>query len=124
MSTVYKGFNTVSKNVPSFTLTDTEIVKQDILNHFMTRKGERVMLPNFGSKIHDYLMDPFDDITVDAILEDAKTVISSDPRVELIDMNVIELDHTLRLEIQLMFLPFENAETLFVDFKRADREAF
>jgi len=53
MATIFKGFSTVNKVKAPYTLTDMALVKQDLLNEFNTRKGERVMRPNFGSIIWD-----------------------------------------------------------------------
>ena len=50
----YKGFSTVA-GVKSNQLYDLDIIKQDLINHFYTRKGERVMNPDFGSIIWDLL---------------------------------------------------------------------
>lgn len=124
MSNVYIGFSTVNKTKPPFKLYDIEVVKQDIINHFHTRRGERVMMPEFGSVIHDLLMNPFDDITRSEILEDARNIIDQEPRVELVEMNTVSTEHTFRLEIELIFKPQETAEILFVEFEKKDSEAF
>ena len=58
MAVLFKGFSTVDKNRAPYTLTDTNLIKRDLLNHFYTKKGERVMRPNFGSIIWDMLMEP------------------------------------------------------------------
>ena len=51
------GFNTIDNPQPPFTLTDINLVKRDILNHLETNLGERVMLPTYGSRIHQLLME-------------------------------------------------------------------
>lgn len=115
---VYVGFNTVGRISPPFTLTDIELVKQDISNTFHTRKGERLMMPTFGSNIPLYMMDPFDTITEKAIIDDAINVISQDPRVELVNISSSNTLHSMTLTIILFFLPNRNPETLYVEFKR------
>lgn len=124
MANLYTGFSTVNKNKPSFKVFDIEAVKQDLMNHFHTRRGERVMMPEFGSIIHELLMDPFDSATEDEIIEDAKRIISEDPRVSLNNISAIDDNHTLRLEILLTFTPHDTVETLIVEFEKQDREAF
>lgn len=42
---------------------DSESVKQSILTILTTKFGERVMLPTFGSILHEYLFEPIDYIT-------------------------------------------------------------
>ena len=94
----YKGFSTVA-GVKSNQLYDIDLIKQDLTNHFYTRKGERVMNPNFGSIIWDMLYEPLDAANKDEIVEDCKVIIAKDPRVELQDLNVMEYESGLRINI-------------------------
>ena len=41
------------------------------MNHFGTRKGERVMVPEFGTIIYDMLMEPMDSKVKKLIIDDA-----------------------------------------------------
>jgi len=43
--------------------TDVELIKGNILQILGTRKGERVMLPLFGSRILEFVHEPLDHIT-------------------------------------------------------------
>ena len=54
----YKGFSTTNPDNRGSKLYDFELIKQNILNHFNTRKGQRVMNPTFGTIIWDTLMEP------------------------------------------------------------------
>jgi phage baseplate assembly protein W len=110
------GFSTIDRQKPPFTLTDFELVKADLLNHFSTKLGERVMLPKFGTIIYDLLMEPFDEGTRELIIQDATNVIASEPRVNLDDMRVIEGEHTIQLEMQLTYLPTGITEELAIQF--------
>jgi len=110
------GFSTIDKKKPPYTLTDYDLVKTDLLNHFSTRKGERVMLPEFGTIIYDLLMEPFDERTRELIISDATTIIAAEPRVSLNDMRVIEGEHTIQVEIQLTYLPTGITEELAIQF--------
>jgi len=115
---VYKGFSTFQRLAPPFTLTNIDLVKQDLLNTFHTPKGDRVMLPEFGSNIPKYMFDPFDDLTEQAIIEDARNVIDSDPRVAMQSINVTEFQYGLRIEIVLLFTPSNVVDSLYVNFIR------
>lgn len=112
------GFSTSNKLKPPFTLTDLDLVKQDILNHFLTRKGERVMRPNFGSIIHDILMEPFDDFTKQDVEDECKQIVENDPRVELIDMNVENSDHFLKVELYLEYNVDQSRDVLEMRLER------
>jgi len=110
------GFSTVGRIKPPYTLIDFDLVKVDLLNHFNTRKGERVMLPEFGTIIYDLLMDPLDDTTKDLIREDVIRIIKSDPRVEMVDLIMTELDRVILLEVELLYLPNGVTETIAIQF--------
>lgn len=90
ISGLYKGFSTYEyQQNKTFTLTDIELVKMDLLNHIYTRKGERVMMPNFGTRIPDLAFEPLDQVTLDILEEDLRAVIAFDPRVRLLEMRII-----------------------------------
>jgi len=113
----YKGFSTVA-GVKSNQLYDIDLIKQDLTNHFYTRKGERVMNPNFGSIIWDMLYEPLDEGNKDEIVEDCKRIISIDPRVELTDLNVNEYESGLRINIGINVLPYNKTATMLLNFER------
>jgi phage baseplate assembly protein W len=115
------GFNTVDKVTPPYTLTNIDIVKRDINNEFATPMGSRVMLPNFGTRIFNYLFDPFDEYTKNAIIEDATRVVGNDPRVELKSINVFQQDQVLTISMELLFKPESVTDSMFVMFSLADR---
>jgi len=119
---LYIGFSTINSISPPYNLYDIELVKQDILNAFNTTKGERVMLPNFGTNIYNYLFDPLDDMTKEAIIDDAMNVIKHEPRVELVTINLTETEMTIKLEIILNFLPGDNSDLLLIEFKKQNEE--
>jgi len=110
------GFSTAGRIKPPYTLIDFDLVKVDLLNHFNTRKGERVMLPEFGTVIYDLLMDPLDDMTKDLLREDVIRIIKSDPRVEMVDLIITELEHVILLEVELLYLPNGVTETIAIQF--------
>jgi phage baseplate assembly protein W len=120
----FVGFNTVGQPNPPYNLNNIELVKRDLENTFATPLGSRVMLPNFGTKIYDYLFDPFDEYTKDAIVADAVSVIQSDPRVELVSIDVFQEDQALNVIMVLLFKPESITDNLFVTFSLKDRETF
>lgn len=117
------GFSTVGQTEPPFRLVDLELAKADLMNAFMTQRGERVMRPDFGSIIHELLFEPFDDETKQAITEDAVAIIRQDPRFTAVNIDVKELEHTLRLDISLNYLPLDTISSLVVEFDRQNLEA-
>jgi|TARA_B100001094_G_scaffold317930_1_gene360907 phage baseplate assembly protein W len=118
------GFSTDNKQKPPYTLTDLDLVKQDLLNHFLTRKGERVMRPNFGSIIHDILMEPFDNLTKQDIEDECKEIVENDPRVDLLATNIENTDHLLKVELYLQYKVDQSKDVLEMRLEREfEREA-
>ena len=113
----YKGFSTITGKT-QFSLVDIELVKQDLLNHFYIRKGEKLMNPNYGSSIWSLLFDPFDAATKQAIQEDVKQIVASDPRLNARRITVTEYEQGIQLEIDLVFVQTNQADTLRVRFDK------
>jgi phage baseplate assembly protein W len=116
MATIFKGFSTVNKVRAPYSLTDINLVKQDLLNEFNTRLGERVMLPNFGSIIWDLLMNPEDGFTEQDVREDIERIVGKDSRVELVNITVFRSDHAIRAEVELRFVILKTSDTLYLEF--------
>ena len=116
MATIFRGFNTIGKSKAPYTLSDEELIKRDLLNHFYTKRGERLMRPNFGSVIHDIIMNPLDGMTESDIREDVERIIESDSRVSLHDVRVVVLDHTVRCEVDISFNILRSSDTLYLEF--------
>lgn len=120
----FVGFNTVNQPRPPYSLTNIELIKRDLYNHFATPMGSRVMLPGFGTRIYDFLFDPFDEETKNAIIEDAVRVVSEEPRVELESIDVFSEDQALTVAMILIFKPESITDSLFVSFTLKDKESF
>jgi phage baseplate assembly protein W len=113
---IYRGFSSNNPNARNGVLYDADIIKQDIYNHFMTAKGERVMMPEFGSIIWDYLYEPLDETNKQIIEEDAKDIIGQDPRVTLIKLDVNSFDHGIIINVTLKILPQDMTTTMSINF--------
>ena len=52
-----------------FDLTDTpeEEIKADLIHLLLTRKGMRFFLPDFGTRLYEYIFEPMDTLTFDSI---------------------------------------------------------
>ena len=117
---LYRGFSTSNwlKN-KSLLITDVEAVKQDIVNHIFTRLGERVVMPNFGTRIPELAFDPNDEETLNIIEEDIITVIKFDPRVELKDFNIFPLvdNNAIIVNISLYYVELDITDVINIDIK-------
>ena len=111
----YRGFSTVDRN-KKFRLTDLELVKRDLLNHFAVRKGEKLMNPEFGSIIWNMLYEPLTADTKAIILQDVKKIINYDPMLSVDSVIIDEFDYGLQLQIDLTFLPENYSDRLTLEF--------
>lgn len=113
----YRGFNTIGQT-KKFRLTDIDLVKQDLLNHFQIRKGEKLMNPDFGSIIWNTLYEPLDEPTKKIILDDVKSVVSYDPRLTVDEVILQQLDNGLQIQIALTYNPTNMTTTMNLTFDR------
>jgi phage baseplate assembly protein W len=117
---VFKGYSTVGKEWGNFKIYDIELAKRDLLNEIYTRKGERLMSPEYGYIVWDVLFDPLTDELVDIIRDDTLRIISRDPRLELNTLDVTEnVDlQTLTVKVILNYVPTATLTELVAVFSR------
>lgn len=116
----YKGFSTINNDFGSSKLTDTDLIKRDLLNHFAIRKGEKLMRGNFGTSLRDLIMDPLTEETKQLIIEEVNAVINNDPRVRPEEVTMDEYENGLQVQIVLRYVIDNQVETLQVRFDRPD----
>lgn len=103
MANTYRGFSTVGRD-KKFRLTDFELIKQDLINHFHIRKGEKLMRPNFGTIIWNVMHEPFTQELKDLITDDVKAIATYDPRLAIENVIVTEYNRGLQIELELRYL--------------------
>jgi phage baseplate assembly protein W len=54
------------------TQTESSQVKSDLIHLLLTRKGSRYYLPDFGTRLYEYIFEPFDGLTFSAIESDIR----------------------------------------------------
>lgn len=115
-SQFYKGFSTVDPTRINTNLYDFELIKQDIINHFRTKKGERVMNPEFGSIIWDLLMEPMTDRVKDILKEDITRICNYDPRVVPTQIDLFEFEQGYNLELTLSLVGTDQSANMKLTF--------
>jgi phage baseplate assembly protein W len=114
---VFKGFSTAGGLVSqNYTYYDIALIKRDLMNHFNTKVGERVMRPAYGCKIWDYLMEPLVTGTRDVIVAEAVRICQSDSRVTVQNVQVFASENGIRIELTLLYKPYDVINTFAVDF--------
>ena len=119
---IYRGFSTAyhkDNRDKGFLTTNVEAVKRDLLNHIYTIKGERVMMPGFGTRIPLLAFEPLDKDTLSIIEEDLRAVFAYDPRVELIELAVSALpnENAVAAYADIRYLEIDSTETLKLEFQ-------
>lgn len=111
------GFSTVGKRTGTQVLEDKELAKRDLLNHFYTRRGERLGEPEFGSILPELIFEQFDQLTIDAADDDVRTIVGLDPRWELIDYQIDTGEHDLTITVQLRYKPDLSEDQLVLEYR-------
>lgn len=114
----YRGISTVN-NRRSFSLYDIELIKQDIINHFHIRQGEKLENPNFGTIIWDVLFEPLTENLKDAIIYNVSEIINYDPRVSVDSIVVDTYESGIQIECKITYLPYSISETMRLKFDQS-----
>ena len=112
----YVGFSTTNPNRKTATIYDLECIKQDIINHFHIRQGEKLSDPTFGTIIWDVLFDPLTDVLKEAITKNVTEIINFDPRVSVDKIIVDQYEHGIQIEANLTYKPYNLTEFLQLRF--------
>lgn len=114
----FLGYSSVGTTFLQPVRYDLDLAKQDLLNHFNTRKGERVMMPTFGSIVWDMLFEPLDQETISLIEADAISIVKNDPRWIFQSVAVSEGPNTLNIELVVTYVPTTETVTLPLTYNK------
>lgn len=115
----YRGFSTADITRDSFNLYDLELIKQDIINHFHIRQGEKLSDPNFGTIIWDVLFEQLTPEIEEAIINNVTEIINYDPRVTAQQVFVSTYESGIQIEATIEYLPYNIQETLEFKFDQS-----
>lgn len=117
---MYRGFSTLEGTFAPTKLTNTSLIKRDILNHFRIRQGEKLSNPGFGSSVQDLIMEPLTVEIKNLLVEEITRIIKSDPRVLLAGLIVSEYSNGIQAEVNLTYVQSNQSETLLFNFNNQD----
>ncbi len=117
-SKAYRGMSTVSNETQGVKLYDIALIKQDIVNHFHIRYGEKLENPEFGTIVWDVLYDPLTDALKEAIVKNVSDILKYDPRVSVQRIVVDTYESGIQIECDLTYLQYSISETLQFRFDR------
>lgn len=115
----YRGFSSVNQNTEGYALYDFELIKQDIINHFHIRQGEKLSDPTFGTIIWDLLFEPFTNQVKQAIITNVSEIINYDPRVKVEEIIVDTYESGITVDCTISYLPYSISEQLQFKFDQA-----
>ena len=118
-SFTYRGFSSKSSS-KKFKLYDLDLVKQDLINHFYIRKGEKLENPEFGTIIWDMIYEPFTEESKRIISKDVEDIVNYDPRVQVNEVEIDSTDFGIRIQINLTYVPFNINEKMTFDFDKSN----
>jgi phage baseplate assembly protein W len=113
----YRGFSS-SAAKDNFKLYDIDLVKQDIINHFYIRRGEKLQNPEFGTVIWELLFEQFTPEVKALIIKDVERIINFDPRIQVNLITVDATDQGIRIQADITYIPFNISERMGFEFDK------
>ena len=87
--------------------SDIQLIEGNIIQILGTRRGERVMLPLFGSKVMQFIHEPLDNVTCALIRHDLIDAISMwEPRVTLDKKNTTVIPYPSQFRVKAVLRYF------------------
>ena len=116
------GYSTIDR-YKTYTVTDFEIIKQDLSNALNIRQGEMPGRPNVGTSMWSLIYEPQSATTTRAITEEIQRIIAQDPRVEIVELDVFPQENGILLELELQTVQGQDSELLRVFFDQQKQRA-
>lgn len=110
------GYTSIDQYFGAVVLQDADLAKRDLLNHFYTRKGERLGSPEFGSILPLLVFEQLDESTIFQVEDDIMQIISLDPRWKLLSKNIDIGENSITCSISLEYQPTLTIEELYLKF--------
>ena len=74
--------------------------------------------PTFGTIIWDMIFEQFTDETKTLIANDVETIINYDPRIAVQSVSVDSTEQGMRIEAEVVYIPFNISERMTFNFDR------
>lgn len=116
------GFNTQGQ-YKKFTLTDSSLIKRDLLNALNIRQGQVPGRPQVGTTLWDSLFDSQSSETEQSITNEIQRVAGGDPRLQISGVEIFPQQNGLLIQIELIIVPSTESERLAIFFDQNTRNA-
>ena len=112
----YVGFNTrdYEDQGGTFDVYNIAVIERDLTNAIFTERGQRLMMPNYGTRIPLMTFEPGDQQSMDIIIVDLTDVFNKEPRVKLINLDIVPMveQNALVAVAKLEYLEFNVTKDL------------
>lgn len=116
------GFNTQGQ-YKKFTLTDSALVKRDLLNALNIRQGQIPGRPQVGTILWDSVFDNQTNETEQTLINEIQRVAGGDPRLQISNVEVFPQENGLLMQIELIIVPSTESQRLAIFFDQNTRNA-
>jgi phage baseplate assembly protein W len=106
-----------------FSLTDAELVVQNLVNALNIRLGTKVGQPGYGTRLWDFIFEPNSASTQSEIENEIKRLASQDPRLQLAEVVAYSFENGILIEMQCAILPFNQPIAAKISLSRATQQA-
>lgn len=83
-----------------FRLTDNQLIIRDFVNALSIKQGDKVGQPGYGTTLWEFLFEPNTSEVTRAVETEVRRVASSDPRIQLDNVNVYSYENGILIEVQ------------------------
>lgn len=114
----FTGYSSLGTDKANTTLTDIDLIKRDLTNHFSIKRGEKLENPNFGTIIPYLLFEQYTDQLVAAIEDDVERIIKFDPRcrLDVISVQQTQNGHGVKVSCEVTYIPFSMSDVISWEF--------
>lgn len=116
------GYSTIDR-YKTYTVTDFEIIKQDLSNALNIRQGEMPGRPDVGTIMWSFIYEPQNAQTSKAVISEIQRVVAQDPRIEVADINVFSQENGILVELEIQTIQGQDARLLSVFFDNQTERA-
>jgi len=142
--TTYKGFSTInacqprSTNLPTgpaggvgssvqpyvqtngFSIVDTPLVIQDLVNALNIQQGQKVGQPGYGTTLWTFVFEPNTRDVQTALENEIRRVAGQDPRLILNTVRAYPQENGILLEVEIAVTPFNQATQIGLFFNNSN----
>ena len=100
---------------------DNQAIKADLLHLILTRRGQRLYMPDFGTDLLRFIFEPNDALTQEGIKEEIRTVVKRFlPNLKLNDLEISESPESeyaavVTISYTITDGVFESSDTLIIN---------